>query len=95
MEFQGAREWQRKKIRKLSCGDISNDNRSLSEGSKLPLKNKFPTRESSSGGVNTTPDVRCACQYYQSQALLPARVNLVGARAGNHHVNSAICRYVC
>lgn len=40
-----------------------------------PLK---PTRE---GSVQSyTPDVRCGCQFFQSDSLLPERINPVGTR---------------
>lgn len=95
MEIQGARDSQRKKIRKLSSGQISNANRSLSEGSKVPKKNRYPTRDSSTGGAQTAPDVRCACQYYQCPSLLPDKVSLVGTRPLSYAgQGAATCRYV-
>lgn len=93
MEFQGARESRKKKIRKLSAGQVTEVKRSLSEGSKVPQKNKYPTRESSTGGTHATPDVRCACQFYQCPSLLPDRVSLIGTRPLSY-AGAATCRYV-
>lgn len=93
MEFQGSKESRKKKTRKLSASQVADVKRSLSEGSKLHQKNKYPTRESSAGGINATPDVRCACQYYQCPSLLPDRVSLVGTRPLSY-AGAATCRYV-
>ncbi|XP_075163877.1 uncharacterized protein LOC142236529 isoform X4 [Haematobia irritans] len=61
--------------------------RSASVGA-LPLEKKhFVSRNESTGGV--TLDVRCACQFYQSDSLLPERINPVDSRPGSklgfHH----------
>lgn len=61
--------------------------RSASVGA-LPLEKKhFVSRNESTGGV--TLDVRCACQYFQSDSLLPERINPVDSRPssklGFHH----------
>lgn len=49
-----------------------------SEGGSPLEKPVQPTRE---GSVQSyTPDVRCACQFYQSDSLLPERLNPVGTR---------------
>lgn len=94
MELEGKTDTQRRrKIRKLSEGQISNVKRALSEGSKAPQKNKYPTRESSAGGAHTTPDVRCACQYYQSPSILLDKASLVGTRP-HSYAGAATCRYV-
>ncbi|XP_037807258.1 uncharacterized protein LOC119600784 isoform X5 [Lucilia sericata] len=52
--------------------------RSASVGA-LPLEKKhFVSRNESSSGV--TLDVRCACQYFQCDSLLPERINPVDSR---------------
>ncbi|CAH0746559.1 unnamed protein product [Diatraea saccharalis] len=49
-----------------------------SEGGTPLEKSVRPTRE---GSVQLyTPDVRCACQFFQCDSLLPERVNPVGTR---------------
>lgn len=97
MEFRGEKESRKKsrkkKIRKLSVDQVAEVKRSLSEGAKVAQNIKYPTRESSVGGINTTPDVRCACQYYQCSSLLPDRISLVGSRPLSY-IGAATCRYV-
>uniref|UniRef100_A0A1I8NV35 Uncharacterized protein n=1 Tax=Stomoxys calcitrans TaxID=35570 RepID=A0A1I8NV35_STOCA len=61
--------------------------RSASVGA-VPLEKKhFVSRNESTGGV--TLDVRCACQFFQSDSLLPERINPVDSRPGSklefHH----------
>ncbi|XP_065362621.1 uncharacterized protein LOC135956063 isoform X2 [Calliphora vicina] len=61
--------------------------RSASVGA-LPLEKKhFVSRNESSSGV--TLDVRCACQYFQCDSLLPERINPVDSRPASkldfHH----------
>lgn len=61
--------------------------RSASVGALPQEKKHFVSRNESSSGV--TLDVRCACQYFQSDSLLPERINPVDSRPssklGFHH----------
>uniref|UniRef100_A0A1A9WTH1 Uncharacterized protein n=1 Tax=Glossina brevipalpis TaxID=37001 RepID=A0A1A9WTH1_9MUSC len=64
-----------------------NARRSASVGA-LPLEKKhFVSRNESASGVSL--DVRCACQYFQSDSLLPERINPVDSRPSSklefHH----------
>ncbi|XP_073843372.1 uncharacterized protein isoform X5 [Musca autumnalis] len=52
--------------------------RSASVGALPQEKKHFVSRNESTGGI--TLDVRCACQYFQSDSLLPERVNPVDSR---------------
>lgn len=60
-------------------GQIASD-RSLSEGTRPRLKKPNVSRDSSTGSSVASLDVRCACQYYKSDALLPSRSAKVGTR---------------
>lgn len=48
--------------------------RSLSEGARRRPRKPNVSRDSSTGSSVASLDVRCACQYYKSDALLPDRV---------------------
>uniref|UniRef100_A0A1I8MSB3 Uncharacterized protein n=1 Tax=Musca domestica TaxID=7370 RepID=A0A1I8MSB3_MUSDO len=52
--------------------------RSASVGALPQEKKHFVSRNESAGGI--TLDVRCACQYFQSDSLLPERINPVDSR---------------
>lgn len=53
--------------------------RSRSEGSRRNPRVQNTSRESSTGSSVMSLDVRCACQFFQSDSLLPERKNIVGA----------------
>ncbi|BFF97983.1 uncharacterized protein DMAD_06266 [Drosophila madeirensis] len=63
-----------------------NSRRSASVGALPAEKKHFVSRVESASGASL--DVRCACQYFQSESLLPERINPVdsrpGSRQGNH-----------
>ncbi|XP_055385251.1 titin isoform X1 [Condylostylus longicornis] len=52
--------------------------RSASVGALPREKKHFTSRNESASGISL--DVRCACQYFQCDSLLPERVNPVGSR---------------
>lgn len=55
--------------------------RSASLGSQPIQKPKERSRAGSTAPV--TPEVRCACQFFQSDSLLPDRINPVGSRSSS------------
>ncbi|XP_015044167.2 uncharacterized protein [Drosophila pseudoobscura] len=63
-----------------------NSRRSASVGALPAEKKHFVSRVESASGASL--DVRCACQYFQSESLLPERINPVDSRPGSrqgHH----------
>lgn len=52
--------------------------RSVSEGSRRKQRQRNVSRDSSTGSSVMSLDVRCACQYYQSNSLLPEKINPAG-----------------
>lgn len=67
------------KRRKKSTGSLDDVRiRSISEGSRRKRRQRNVSRDSSTGSSAMSLDVRCACQYYQSNSLLPEKINPVG-----------------
>lgn len=67
------------KRRKKSTGSLDDIQlRSVSEGSRRKQRRRNVSRDSSTGSSVMSLDVRCACQYYQSNSLLPEKINPVG-----------------
>ncbi|KRF98530.1 uncharacterized protein Dwil_GK16328, isoform E [Drosophila willistoni] len=65
-----------------------NSRRSASVGALPAEKKHFVSRVESASGASL--DVRCACQYFQCESLLPERVNPVDSRPGSrqgHHTD--------
>ncbi|XP_070136503.1 microtubule-associated protein futsch isoform X4 [Drosophila bipectinata] len=58
-----------------------NSRRSASVGALPAEKRHFVSRQESASGASL--DVRCACQYFQCESLLPERVNPVDSRPGS------------
>lgn len=80
--------------RRKSLGSLNekSNKRSFSEGAKRQNRKRDVSRESSTGSSVMSLDVRCACQYFQCDSLLPDRVSLVGTRPVSRISNST--RYV-
>ncbi|XP_048525567.1 uncharacterized protein LOC109537671 isoform X3 [Dendroctonus ponderosae] len=57
--------------RRSSFSGTTGNVRSLSEGARRRPKKPNVSRESSTGSSVTSLDVRCACQYFQGNELLP------------------------
>nr|XP_016933773.1 uncharacterized protein LOC108012828 isoform X4 [Drosophila suzukii] len=58
-----------------------NSRRSASVGALPAEKRHFVSRQESASGASL--DVRCACQYFMCESLLPERVNPVDSRPGS------------
>jgi len=78
-----------KNRRKLSTNNVNDSSqvRSFSEGNKRESRRKNVSRDSSTGSSGMSLDVRCACQYFQSDSLLPDRKNPVGTRPSSRISN--------
>lgn len=67
------------KRRKKSTGSLDDLHmRSVSEGGSRRPKQRNVSRDSSTASSVMSLDVRCACQYYQSNSPLPEKINPVG-----------------
>lgn len=67
--------------RKLSTGSLDEERvRTVSEGGRRVRRVPNTSRDLSSGSSIVSLDVRCACQYFQSDSLLPERQKAVGTR---------------
>ncbi|KAJ3661184.1 hypothetical protein Zmor_005593 [Zophobas morio] len=74
--------------RKMSTGSLKEgQQRSASEGRRRAPRRTNVSRDSPSGSSAMSLDVRCACQYFQSDSLLPDRINPVGTRPSSQLSN--------
>lgn len=80
--------------RKLSAGSLKDAKRSFSEGAKRETRRRDISRESSTGSSVMSLDVRCGCQYFQCDSLLPDRVSHMGTRPVSRVSNMTATRYV-
>lgn len=77
-----------KKRRKRSTGSLKEgQRRSASEGRRHTVKKRNVSRDSSTGSSVMSLDVRCGCQYFQCDSLLPDRINPVGTRPSSRVSN--------
>lgn len=86
----------KRKRRKKSSGSLKEGKkRSHSEGAKHVTPPHDVSRRSSTGSSAISLDVRCACQYYQCDSLLPDRLNYAGVRPSSRTSNTVVhFRYV-
>lgn len=74
-----------KRRRKMSLQE--GQRRSASEGQRRGTRKTNVSRDSSTGSSAMSLDVRCACQYFQSDSLLPDRINPMGTRPNSRLSN--------
>lgn len=65
----------RHKRKKKPSASFKANQRSISEGGKNISQPHDVSRQSSTGSSAMSLDVRCACQFYQCDSLLPERLN--------------------
>lgn len=83
-----------KKQRKWSTGSLQDAKRSLSEGARREARRRDISRECSTGSSAISLDVRCGCQYFQCDSLLPDRVSHMGTRPVSRVSTMSASRYV-
>lgn len=72
--------------RRRSADPSSRRVRSTSEGTRRSARPHHVSRQSSTESSVTSLDVRCACQYFQGDLLLPERKYPVRGQSANHVV---------
>ncbi|KAG5874771.1 hypothetical protein JTB14_016262 [Gonioctena quinquepunctata] len=70
----------RKSASSLKGVGLNEGSRSLSEGASIASRRRDVSKERPTGSSVVSLEVRCACQYYQCDSLLPEKGSLVGTR---------------